>query len=182
MPVEPVTGWIHQLASFLARFRIIYSVMPWEQALRVRLGSRIKRVGPGYHWKLPFFDRVFVQNTRLHVVSGCSQTLKCATGTYAIVNCVGFAIVDLEKLYQHVQQIDNALSSWAGAALAELIGEYPERVQLEEAVAASVREKATQWGIHVEFCRLTDFTPVRAYRLLQGDRWSYSNIELSEFK
>ena len=65
--------WLQAIFNFFGRFRVFYIVMPWEQAIRARLGSRVKLIGSGFHWKLPFLDRVFTQNIRLHVVSSWNR-------------------------------------------------------------------------------------------------------------
>jgi len=174
-----VPAWLQSIVDFFGRFRLWYVVMPWERAVRVRLGNRVVKRGPGFHWKLPLLDRVFIQNVRLHVVSTCSQVLEDGDGrTVAVVACIGFSIDDILRVYTSVQHLDEALYSWASAALADHITKG--RAAAEEAVARSLEEQATRWGIRIEFFRLTDYTRVRAFRLLQGDRWSRSEIDLGK--
>ena len=171
--------WLQAIFNFFGRFRIFYIVMPWEQAIRVRLGSRVKLVGPGFHWKFPFLDRVFTQNIRLHVVSSCSQTLEGEDGkAIAVVACIGFSIRSLLDVYKSVQHLDEALYSWASAEIAERIGGDCTREQLEALVTAGLEEKAGSWGIKVEFCRITDYARVRVFRLMQSDRWSRPGPDL----
>ena len=171
--------WLQAIFDFFGRFRVFYVVMPWEQAIRVRLGSRVRLIGPGFHWKLPLFDRVFTQNIRLHIVSSCSQTLDGEDGkAVAVVACIGFSIHNLLDVYKSVQHLDEALYSWASAEIAEHIGGGYTRLQLEALITAGLKEKATGWGIKVEFCRITDYARVRVFRLMQSDRWSRSNIDL----
>jgi len=171
--------WLRAIGEFFGRFRIFFIVMPWEQAIRVRLGCRVKSLGQGFHWKLPYFDRVFVQNTRLHVVSTCSQTLEDESGRpTALIACIGFVIDDLLKVYRSVQFLDEALYSWASAEIAEHIEEKLTRRKIEALVVAGLEKKAEEWGVRVEFCRLTDYAHVRVFRLMQGNRWSRSSIDL----
>ena len=171
--------WLQAIFDFFGRFRIFYIVMPWEQALRVRLGSRVKLTGPGFHWKLPFVDRVFTQNVRLHVVSSCSQTLEDKNGkSIALVACIGFSIRNLLLVYKSVQYLDEALYSWASSEIAEHIEDDCTRLQLEGLVTTGLEKKAAEWGIKIEFCRITDYARTRVFRLMQSDRWSRSNIDL----
>lgn len=41
-----------------------FVVLPWEQAVRVRAGSRVRLYGAGLHFRVPFIDYVWLQNTR----------------------------------------------------------------------------------------------------------------------
>jgi regulator of protease activity HflC (stomatin/prohibitin superfamily) len=44
-------------------------IQPWQQGLRVRNGKDVKLLNGGIYFKLPYFDSVYVQETRLRVVS-----------------------------------------------------------------------------------------------------------------
>lgn len=43
-------------------------VQPWEKGIRTRFGTNTKVLDAGCHFRIPFFDTVYVQESRLRVL------------------------------------------------------------------------------------------------------------------
>jgi len=75
-------------------------IAEWEQGIRVRLGKHSRVLVPGIHFRVPFLDRIYVQNTRLRT---CSLTgLSCTTkdGKSLVVSAAyNFCVRDMLKFY-----------------------------------------------------------------------------------
>ena len=48
-------------------FKIWVIVQPWETGLRVRAGKKVKNLSKGMYFRLPYFDSVYIQESRLRV-------------------------------------------------------------------------------------------------------------------
>ena len=55
-------------------FTWIVIVAPWEQALRIRLGKRVKLCKAGCYLRIPFIDRIYRQSIRRRLSYFQTQT------------------------------------------------------------------------------------------------------------
>jgi len=55
--------------------KIFIIVQPWQTGIRVRNGTQVKRLNRGVYFRIPYFDSVFIQESRLRVVDMPIQTL-----------------------------------------------------------------------------------------------------------
>lgn len=76
-----------------------FIVQPWEQAIRVRLGKDARLFGPGLHFRMPFLDSVYIQNTRRRLMYIGAQTLTTSDGKLITLHStLGFTIEDVMLL------------------------------------------------------------------------------------
>lgn len=72
---------INSIAAFISKlFQWWFTVMPWEQALRIRKGSKVTLLGAGLYFKIPFIDAVYVQTTRMRMIDTPMQTMSTKDG------------------------------------------------------------------------------------------------------
>ena len=73
-------SWLSSVFGFFKSFQLWVTVAPWEMGLRVRLGKTATVLCPGPHWRIPFLDRMFVQQVRLRSLGIGGQTVTTKDG------------------------------------------------------------------------------------------------------
>src|SRR5688572_3368284 len=95
---------------------------PWEAGIRIRLGRTVAVLQPGFNWKIPGVDRIYVQTTRLRISGLPTQTLTTADKrTLVIGGNVAYAIADIRRLYDTVHHAEDTIRCLASEAVAEVI-------------------------------------------------------------
>ena len=88
---------VNQIIQFIKQlFSWWFIVTPWEQAVFVRLGKRIRVLHGGFYFKVPFIDQVYVQSIRLRAIDMPIQTISSKDGsTITIKSVMKNAISDI---------------------------------------------------------------------------------------
>lgn len=169
-----ILSFFKQLAPI---FTWIVVVAPWEEALRVRLGKRVKKLSAGTYLKIPFIDRVFKQSVRRRLNLIRPQTLTTKDGK--VVTCsasVGFSIGDLEKLYNTIEAPNDTIENEVAAIVSKFVGER----NLAECSLAILQKYVmenidlSKYGLVGQEFYITSFaTTSRTYRLITGDLGSW---------
>lgn len=171
--------FLASLSNFLSRFAVVAMVSPWEQAIRVRAGSRVRRLAPGFHFLIPVLDVVHRQTVRRRNSLIPTQTLTTADGCTIVIGAsLGFEIADIEKLYRTLHDADDTLRQMAAAALADTVlavrkTELTPR-GLSEGLTTELAGALAEFGIGGVRLAVTDFAYIRAIRLVQDARWCAS--------
>ena len=116
---------LNSIADFLSKLlNWWFTVMPWEQAIHVRRGKHAKVKGPGFYWKIPFVDQIFLQTTRMRMVDVPMQTMSTKDGsTVTVKSVMGYAISDINLLYQTLYHPEMTLNSMIMGRIGEYIRE-----------------------------------------------------------
>jgi len=151
-------------------------VMPWEEALIIRNGKRIRYKKKGVHFKIPYIDRCFVQCVRTRTVQSAPQTITNNDGeNVTICVSVNYAIEDLNKLYANAlepeQMIVNALNGEVYKAAIDSIS--IDRDLLD----AGCR----RFGVKIESLNIITEAKTRTYRLIQDNHYVQDSERLNEF-
>jgi hypothetical protein len=173
--------WIEYLVKFFSQFRLWYTVLPWEQGIRIRAGSHVRLTPPGLHLAFPLLDVVYVQNVRMHVVNTPSQKIHLPGGqTVVVIAAVGFAIEDMLKVYRSVQHLDEAVYAWTSTAIIDAVTKARafDRTVVEAAARQIVETRAREWGLRIDLFCVTDFAYVKVYALLQDGKWAREGLVL----
>jgi regulator of protease activity HflC (stomatin/prohibitin superfamily) len=163
------------LGSLGKLFKWWFVVVPWEQALRIRAGKHVTKLGAGIHMRIPFLDRLYVQSTRMRWVELPEQTLSTADGkVISLQGMLGYSIVNLEKLYRTLHHANATLQGEAMSLIARYIhGHLMEEckpVILEDFLSGSL--KLDKYGIGNTQLSITDFAVAKTYRLItSSDRY-----------
>lgn len=177
--MNPFFQWLMGIIQGLRPFVI---VLPWEQAVRVRLGSRVRLIGPGLHLKLPWLDVVTLFNSRLRVALS-TQTLTTEDGhILTIALLIGFRIVDPLTAMLRMQQPETTCGSLAASAAAGFVQSKTKValacVELERHVMSSLSTDGM--GVEFDFVRVRDFAYAKAYRFLQETTYSGGAVHIEE--
>lgn len=164
-----MTAIIDLLRSFWRLFIWWVVVMPWELAIRVRLGKQRQRLGPGLSFRIPYADVIFKQSVRLRFATTMPQTVSTRDGfTLTVSGQLGYTIVDIDKLYDTLQQGENALRAMAQGAIARYVFDHNlgdcAPAQIEIGVARMLQ--LGDCGLEYHTLQLTTFCRVKTYRLI----------------
>jgi SPFH domain / Band 7 family len=102
-----------------------FIVEPWEQAVRVRFGKHVLLFEGGAHFRIPFFDTVYVQNTRRRLMPIGSQTLTTKDRKLVTIHStLGFTINDVLLLQQTLHDADGTVLQHVTASLSQDIATH----------------------------------------------------------
>jgi len=167
---------ISLVRQFIDLFRVWIIVCPWEQAVRVRFGKRVRVLGPGIHLRLPLLDHIFLQSTRMRICCTDRQTVTALDGkTFSITAAVGYSISDVHALYNTLHHAEDTIRQLVRAKTAEVISRSNstdltiERVTRE--VSASI--DLGQYGITGSELYVNEFALSKTYRLIGDYAASY---------
>lgn len=164
------------ISDFFSRFVFWFVVEPWQQCLRVRFGKHVKKIPPGTHLKIPYFDSLHVQHSRFRTALCAPQTLTTKDGhTVVCTFAVGYALDDIEKTYQTLSDangtITQMVSSYAADAVAKTNRADLSAVQISEDLTIDLSNKFYDYGLKDVSIQLQDFAFIKAFRLIQDQRW-----------
>lgn len=176
-------NYLKETLDYLSKlFQWWIIVEPWEVAVRTRFGKNMTVLGPGTHFRLPFFDIVYIQTIRLRIVHMAPQTITTKDAkTITIVCAVGYSISDMGKLY-------NSLSSPEGTICNIVQGEISDFVynndlsdcgplKIENVILSKLN--TSDYGIKYEYVKMVGYAVVKTYRLIQDGHWQPDALQLS---
>lgn len=177
-------NYIKDTLDYLSKlFQWWIIIQPWERGIRTRFGNRLLVLCPGTHFRIPFFDTVYIQTIRMRVVSMPPQTITTKDGkTITVVCAAGYSISDVYKLYNTLYQPE--------ATICNLVqGEISEYVALHDLIDCKPREieehvfsnlNINDQGIKYEYVKMVGYAVVKTYRLIQDHHWVPDNLNLND--
>lgn len=179
-------GQVQQFIEYIFNaIKIWVIIQPWEEGLRVRMGKHIKKLHKGIYFKLPYFDSVYVQETRLRVKNMPIQTITTKDGmTITLNSALGYTITNLERLYQTLYAPEATIQNIAMSTNAEIMRNLDASDIVPEEVEKQVLEKLNEkdYGMSFEYFKITSYAQARTYRLIQDHAWNDEGFTLNEKK
>ena len=178
-------NWLNTLFQKIYElFNWFYTVVPWERAMRVRMGKHMRVMMPGIHIQIPFIDKVYLINIRDRAADCSAQTLTTLDGvTITLCAAYRFEITDIVPMYNRLHQAGNTISQEIEGAISDFVIENQSKDVSPMAIRENVLNKVdlSKYGLKCTKVFLTDFVKVKTYRLLQGtlDRWADPDISTS---
>lgn len=180
---------MNQVKDFLnyifQAIKIWIIVQPWESALIVRNGKRIRKVNGGLYFRLPYFDNVFIQETRLRVASLPMQTLTTSDHkTITLNSALGYTINDIKLLYHTLFQPESTIKNISMSTIADVVGKTAfDNLDLELIQASVLKElQESKYGLKFEYFKITNYAVARTYRLIQDQSWADDRVNMSDKK
>jgi regulator of protease activity HflC (stomatin/prohibitin superfamily) len=170
-------GIVRGITQFFQLFVFWFVVEPWQQCLRVRFGKHLKKIPPGFHIKIPYFDSLHVQASRYRTAQCAPQTLTTADGkTVVCTFAVGYALADIEKFYQSVHDANSTLTQIVSGFVADEIAITDSKnisaIDISERLTNNLSQRFVKYGLKDVSVRLQDFAFIRAIRLINDGRWN----------
>lgn len=179
-------NFITQLLDFVGRMlRWWVVISPWEQAVRVRLGNRVKLLPSGVHLCVPFMDAVYPQNVRRRAQGCLTQTVSTLDGVLVtFAGTLRYSIVDVMKLQTTLHDASDTVRFEAQAIAAEYIATHEMADVTPSKLARHVTGELDygRYGLSDAEFAIQDFAaPRRVIRVIQDSLGNglYGNNGLS---
>lgn len=178
--------WLQTIFNrFTEAFKWFYILQPWEQALRIRLGDKIIKHEGGLHFKVPYIDFIFKQNTRLRLSEVPAQTVTTLDGkTITLSGALSYRVGDVEPLYMALHMAENTLTRQVHGIISRYIAWHEYAECSPEQVMTHVDSKLDmdKYGLEDAAYILKDFAVVRTYRFIMGDldTWNDHSLQTDE--
>lgn len=177
---------INTVTAFLVKiFQWWFTVMPWEQALLIRRGRKVKLLGAGLYLKIPFIDTVYIQTTRMRMIDVPVQTISTKDGSsVTIKSAIGYTIKDVQTLYSTLYHPEMTLMSMSMGFVGEFVRDNDIKevtpVKIEQYVNEKI--KAEDYGLKDLNVKITTFAIVKTFRLIQDNSHVYENLGMEPKK
>lgn len=175
-------GQIQEFINYIFQsLKIWVIIQPWELGLIVRNGKRIKEVSHGIFFKLPYFDSVYIQESRLRVIEMPMQTLTTKDlKTITLNSAIGYSINNIRKLYDTLYHPEQTLQNIAMSEMAEVVFKTNLDDITPQVIEESVMKKldGDKYGLVFDYFRLTNFAVVKTFRLIQDQSWIREGLEM----
>lgn len=161
---------LERFVSFVKNFWPLFVVLPWESAVRARAGKHVALLGPGVHFRVPFFDQLALVNTRVRYVHSDPQTLTTLDGaTLTVSFTVGFRIVDPLIATMRLHKPERAVTAMVCGFVADVVTRAKREDLAPSQVSAHVLAalSASATGYAFEMVQVCEFGYMRTYRLMQ---------------
>jgi hypothetical protein len=166
-------AWLNSLiTNFAEAFKWFYILQPWEQALRVRIGKHITLHSGGLHFKIPYIDFIFKQNTRLRISDVPSQTITTLDSrTITLSGALQYRVNDITPLFTKLHMAENTIAQECQAILTEYIACNVFAVCTPKHVMEHAQSnlRLEQYGLADVRFILKDYAVVKTYRFITGD-------------
>lgn len=148
-----------------------FIVEPWEQAVRVRFGKHLRLFEAGAHFRVPYFDHIYVQNVRRRVMGLGMHTLTTRDGqTLTVSGSLGYKITDVLKLHQTLNDAEGTVAQQVQGTLARYVATH----DAAECTPAQLMEEVNgmlpleQYGLgEADFFLQGYVAKIPAFRLIQ---------------
>jgi membrane protease subunit HflK len=138
----------------------------------LRLGNYHRTLGPGYHWKWPFIERVVEVLTCETTQRIPPQSLTTKDGAHVVVACiVRYQISDVEKYVSLIWDQADVLVDVTAGAVRKAVGEMEWKALLEsppeDVITPLVRKAVNRYGFKIHAITFTDMAKAHSIRLIQ---------------
>jgi len=174
-----MSGFLTILHGALSSVRLWVVVAPWEQGLRVRFGKRAALLQSGFHWTLPFVDRVHRVSVRVRMIADNGLTVMSRDGKPVTINlAMQFSVRDALLLFNAVANPEATIAMRAATGAAKYVASTPLSEITHDAVERAARVSVPDtWGLSDVDVRVLSFASVRTYRLMQHEYRTLSGLD-----
>jgi hypothetical protein len=160
-----------------------FIVEPWEQAIRVRFGKHVRVFEAGAHFRIPYFDAIYVQNTRRRVMAmGCHTMTTADNETITVNGSIGYKITDILKLHLTLHDAESVVSQEVQGLVAKYVAAHPASECTPQHLMECVNGMLPldKYGLgETDFFLQAYVARVPAFRLIQDTVGGYASGNLS---
>ena len=170
MEIQVLTIIIGAIILFF--FFGINIIRPTHRGLIERLGKYIKFADPGFHWIIPFIDKMYVVNITEQMVDAQPQEIITNDNLNASVDAqVYFRVIETEEAVKssqyNVNDYRRQIVNLARTTLRNIIGTLTlrsansERGKINAELHSTLRNETSSWGIVIVRTELKEIDPPR---------------------
>jgi len=166
---------LDRLVEFLIRFG--NQVMPWiiieewNGAVHLRFGKWIETLGPGLHFKIPFFDNIIECPVITQSINLPSQTLTTLDEQNIVLkSIIRYRVSNVRTYLLKVMHATDVLIDTTQGIIRDVVETttWDDLVDVNYQITNEVKEFVVKWGIEVEAVTITDLGIVKSFRIF-GD-------------
>lgn len=179
-------NYIKETLDYLSKlFQWWVIIQPWEQGIRTRFGKNAIILLKGTHFRIPFFDTIYIQTTRLRVVSMPLQTVTTKDKqTITLCSAIGYSITDIHKLFNSLFHPESTISNMVLSEVSEYVYTHDlsecNPKDIENLVISKLKNE--DYGIKYEYIKIVGYAVVKTYRLIQDGHWTPDGLNLDNQK
>jgi len=180
--MEYIQKFFEQLKQFLTWWVIL---SPWEKGIRVRFGKKVKMLEGGIYFKLPVFDRVYVQTIRSRNVSSPIQTISSLDGVAVSISLIiQYSINDVYKLYNTLYHPEMTIQNIIIGKVSNYIISHNIKDCNMDLISKEINNSVQldEYGITLENINISTYAIVKTIRLIQDQSWLSEGYTLNEIK
>ncbi len=166
LSLETLRELFHSIGRLFTWWIII---VPWEQAVRVRLGKHVRILTAGVHLRIPYADKVYKQSIRRRIVATDIQTISTRDGkAITLAGQMGYSIVDVGKLYATLHHAEDTLQALMKSSVSEFVSTHELSQCTPKVIEAHVIENndLSEYGLAEITFSITNFAVARTYRFI----------------
>lgn len=173
----------NQIFGFIGKlFEWWFVVMPWEQAVFIRCGNKVKVLGAGLYFKVPFIDRVYLQQIRLRTIDMPVQTVSTRDGkTITLKAAVAYSIIDIYVMFNKISHPELTLCGLVMGGIADHIKSTDSNGVSPRSVEDYLlnRFNPAEYGLGNLSIKITSWADVKTYRLIQDASWMQEKLKMN---
>lgn len=168
MDFSALIDWIKEIWGDLMPFEIIDH---YDEGVRLRIGKFHGKLLAGWHWKIPFFDKIITNSVVTTTLSVDPQSVSTLDGKSVVVSSIiKYRISNIKTFLLEVEDATDALADMTMGIIADIIRdmEWSELrdCDLSAMITEQVREESLKWGISVKVVTIPDLDQIRSIRLI----------------
>jgi regulator of protease activity HflC (stomatin/prohibitin superfamily) len=158
------------LASFWEQVVPFAIVEQTDAGVLLRGGKFHCVVGGGFHWKIPFYDRIAQHTIVTTTLSLPAQSVVTKDAHDVVTKAViKYKVSDIKIFLLEVYDTVDALSDMTCGIIRNIIKDNDlaacQEPDIENTITKKARIQARRFGIEIEAVTLTDFGKIRSIRL-----------------
>jgi len=159
------------LLQFIDQLLPITPINQTDKGVRLRFGKFKEILNPGWHYKIPFVDKILSHSVLWTTYSVPAQSLTTKDGKDVVVKAViKYRVVDIQTFLLEVWDAIDAISDMTQGIIFDIVKdktwEELQTIDLKPLITRKARLEAKRWGIEVETVTLSDLAKIRSIRLL----------------
>lgn len=168
--MEPIFSLLAPLTLVLIGYTVgsVKIIQESNEALVERLGRYNRKLSPGLNFIVPFMDNIVVEDTtreRLLEIDPPLQAITEDDVSVTVDGVVYWRVLDLERAYYAVEDLERAIESLVSTAIPSAIGElelletFASRDKINERLLYRMDEATAEWGIKITRVEVRDIKP-----------------------
>lgn len=142
----------------------------YQEGVLLRLGRFHRKLSPGFHWKIPYFDSVLHDDVkpRTERLSGLAATTMDgkSIGFDAVVT---YSISDIRKALLEVHDLKDAIADTAAGAIGTELSNKEwgsiRNGEMAEHLTTVCRKRGWKWGVEISAVQLVGVALVKNLRI-----------------
>lgn len=163
MGLDRLVDWLMELAD---AFRFWEVVQPYERAVAITLGKRVRVMGPGIHWLWPFeIDKVISYNVVMTTDTTGSIDVTTKDGVAIVASCVyRWRVRDVKKLTLDCEDSDDVLLDSTDAQVSRALRKrnwkdiYTNSDEWAAEAQEAIRRRMGRYGMVLEELQVRNMT------------------------